>query len=733
MTLTQPTPRFIPVGFQATPEQIEIQLSHDKTVIIEANAGAAKTTTLALRAGEALARGMSPSEILILVFTPEARDVMRKRLTEIGIHASFVSQISIKTFDDFATEALNIFDGYAPKSIRSLNELRSTVIAAIEQVYNTYQNRFENLELTTHNMAISQFFDVQLSIKAKMSAHQDYAGMDTEEVAYAVGVSLAHWLTFVAYERLRWGAFDEVEFRAPFDSTYDLARRLKDSTELRAALPSCRLLLCDELHDLNEAAFVILTELLSTGKTYFVGAGDKDQVIHATLGADAQYLQHRFDTSNLGKVIRLPLTATYRYGPHLALAVGKLKQKKSTSPLANITKIEQHYYPTANHEVCVQLVIDAINTWRKNHQGRCAVLMRDRHQSILIENALMQAGIGYESPRLQKYLQRGEILFLRGMIAIALKDLKSVKSSEIRMAIVEALVIYGEVKLDFDPVLDGSLPHDSTKIVSDPLEYATRFLDENPDMLNEFFKGQILRGESNIRHRISEVVQFVESLPADTKADEVLREIGRKIDINSLVKRIHIYPQEASIVNKSIEGFIRYATTSEKSIKDFSEWISQMESPLPKERKKYSVVLECVANAKGMEFDHVILPLLEVGEFPLTPEYKQEENLFYVGVTRAKHALTMMMPKDSAKRSPFVAQMAISDIENDAVTAIETAASIPTRKNLTTSITSERTDLKVPFESKDEAKALGAKWDSVKKVWYVNTGIDIQPFKQWIK
>ena len=43
------------------------------------------------------------------------------------------------------------------------------------------------------------------------------------------------------------------------------------------------------------------------GKAYFVGAGDKDQVIHATLGADAQYLRERFDHA-FPALRRLPLS-----------------------------------------------------------------------------------------------------------------------------------------------------------------------------------------------------------------------------------------------------------------------------------------------------------------------------------------------------------------------------------------------------------------------------------------
>jgi len=43
-----------------------------------------------------------------------------------------------------------------------------------------------------------------------------------------------------------------------------------------------------------------------------------------------------------------------------------------------------------------------------------------------------------------------------------------------------------------------------------------------------------------------------------------------------------------------------------------------------------------------------------------------------------------------------------------------------------------RTDLKVPFSQKDEAKSLGARWDPTLKVWYVPDGVDIAPLVQWL-
>ncbi len=55
----------------------------------------------------------------------------------------------------------------------------------------------------------------------------------------------------------------------------------------------------------------------------------------------------------------------------------------------------------------------------------------------------------------------------------------------------------------------------------------------------------------------------------------------------------------------------------------------------------------------------------------------------------------------------------------------EPSASIPEQKP-------ERTWLQVPYSEKDEAKALGARWDKGQKAWFVETQ-DLSAFQKWIK
>lgn len=41
-------------------------------------------------------------------------------------------------------------------------------------------------------------------------------------------------------------------------------------------------------------------------------------------------------------------------------------------------------------------------------------------------------------------------------------------------------------------------------------------------------------------------------------------------------------------------------------------------------------------------------------------------------------------------------------------------------------------NLKVPFNEKDQAKSLRARWNAEAKLWYVPQGIDTAPFEKWL-
>ena len=709
--MSEPTPsRFIPLGLIRNQEQIDIQMATCKVLLVEANAGAAKTTTLALRIGEALAANAAPESILALVFTETARDVMRQRLLDLGVHFAIVNRINIATFDVFAGRQLAKVEDRSVKFYPNARLQCMPMLGAISKVYEHYHDKVECLQLQTHNVALTQFLDAQLGLKARMQLDPNFELDDLETVFDRLDVTATEYLAAVEYERIRLGYDDQPLFRAPFDATYDLARDAARGLDAAVLFDEYRLVVCDELHDLNEAAFRILCALIDKPRCYFVGAGDKDQVIHATLGASHEFLESRFKERFPGTQ-KFPLTITYRHGPHLAYSMAAFKNKEIESHVASEIEIKVGLYD-ASFENGAKGVADAIVQWKKDGYpvDACAILIRDRHQSIAIENELRQRGIAYRTPVMGSYLQREEILFLRGVIGIALGNFDAVKSPEVKAAVVEALDLYGGLAIDreeLEGVKKGIAKHAQLHwfyeryICPDPAREASTALDA--------------------------AIRFIKASPPETPAADVLQEVCLRMRLAETAVRLYVRPYDASVVVKSIDGFLAMARSSKQTLQQLWDAINAAETFATRKRESNVVMLDCVANSKGKEFEHVIMPFIEAGEFP-NPMFRhdEEENLFYVGATRARLRLTMITPADPAKRSPFIARMKIAGTSARANVALQR------NEGRAHALPASRFYLKSSYSDKDLLKSLGAKYDGIRKAWYVPAGMDKKPFEPWL-
>jgi DNA helicase-2/ATP-dependent DNA helicase PcrA len=723
-------PRFTPRGLIPTPEQRAIQLSQHKVTLVDANAGAAKTTTLALRIGEALARKLAPEQILALTFTPEARDVMRQRLHDVGVPATLADRIDVLTFEDFAARLLDTIDGDGVRVCTEPRQLKQLALAAMDRVGERYAGQLDSLELHTHSIAISQFLETQLNLKATMALEADVEFMDPEEAAELLGVPVADYVTTLEYEALRLDGGTGALLRGPFDATYDLACNLHGGARLAERFADYRLVLCDELHDLNEAAFRILDALIARPQCFFVGAGDKDQVIYAKLGASDTYLNQRFD-ERFPKLVRFPLTYSYRHGPHLAYAMAAFKGKPVESSLALRTEISQPHYQDAAH--CAQQVVAAVKRWKAdgNPLDGCAILIRDRHQSVAIENALIEADIDYRTPAMAGYLQRDEILFLRGMLGIALRDFGAVKSEQVRVAVVDALVAFSEMGFSA-----RRIDHFKAQIGKSPDLLGELFLieDERRDGVEPTWRDV---ASQTTKRAVIDAIAWLATLDRATPAAAVLTELCERVQLVAAARRIFVRPYDAGVVNKSVAGLLDWARASGLGLADFWAAMNAREAFIRRKRDRKAVLIECVANAKGKEFDHVILPFLQADEFP-HPQLprRDEDNLFYVAATRARLKLTLLSPADNAKDSPgpspFLARLRLSQCSTAADAAI-----IRNQERLATTTAAGavqgRHYLTASYQEKDAVKALGAQFDMARRAWYVESGMDLAPFAPWLK
>jgi DNA helicase-2/ATP-dependent DNA helicase PcrA len=809
--MTPDAPRFVPKNFSPTAEQTAIQVSKEKIVVIRANAGAAKTTTLALRIGEAIARGLEPEHILALTFTPEARDVLKRRLVEIGIPASTAARLSVTTFEQYAIDSLKQLEQRSITQIEHIKELKPYVDEALQSVSDTYSGRVDYLVSDTSTSALSQFFHAQLELKATLRLQADLEDLSEDEVSDALGVSYSTALTIREYEQIRLRSRGDVLFRGPFDATYDLACMLGRDRALRSALPRARIILCDELHDLNEASFQLLLHLIESNYTYFIGAGDADQVIHSRLGAREEFMYSRFNVE-FRSAVSYPLTHSFRHGPFLAFAAGAFKNKDADSLLPLNTEINELYYDATGLS-CPQQVVASVNRWMGSGRRaeECTILVREPHQAIDIENALMQADIPYRTLEMPRYLDREEIMFLRGMISIALNNFEDTEKTK-RGPIFDAVATFAEASIASDEYAQlrqaaidepvalvwlfsgrvdqrGSVDvRDRVSNVVDEMQRAAR--SQEPDLvlgalrqqlssLLEFVKPETARGTDtalgcaateveqtvttmigqlersvtlldaqsllnmmrtylltllaqlnqlvarDVKQRMAKMIAYMRELAPDAPADGVLQRICELMDIEALAKRLYVHPHEARVVSKSIAGFIKAARDMRMNLRQFSEWIAAADRYESGKRGSRCVQLDCVRNAKGKEFEHVILPFLEQGEFPFArADRGEEENLFYVAITRAISALTLISPADASLRSPFVARLQLGRNKLRAEQALT--------RNAQRSKPTTRTEFRANGDDWARARELGAHWDRTRKVFYLAPGQSAEPFAEWL-
>ena len=646
--------RFVPRNITPTEEQLAIQNATEDTVLVQANAGAAKTTALALRMAESWTRGVHPAQCLALTYTDEAREALRAALAKIGVPAAVVRQFGVETFESFARSVLRELDGAAVPLKADAEALKSSVWEAIDAVADNEDERWRD-ELVIPSMGdngtIEAFLRVDRNLKGRMLLDLDEDdGPTTPEHAASLGCDYTLMRVFKAYERIRRGGHaDHPVFRGPFDATYDLARLIL-AEELPARLDAwptgVKMLMVDEMHDMNQAMHLILAKLLDA-KRFFCGVGDVDQVIYSAAGADARFLGDELERTGNRRIKRYTLSASFRYDASLAKAVTRFKAKRCTSASTHGTVIGTRAYDDGGEMSCESLVVGEIRKWKtaRRKLSGFAVLLRHPHQSVALENALLAADIAYTTRGFDSYLMRPEILLIRGLLAVAADRFTSVDDDRTRRRVVEAFAFFCNVRI--------AAAGQEHLTQHELLELAVSAVADNPVILADFFRNQVLRGvDPALARRLTAAVHIART---ETGPD-LLAKVVEVLRMDLLAAGVFVEEARREEVMGNLRGLAqsaaRFATPA-----DFFQSLNDAEAKQRSLRAASSgVVVADVASVKGLEFDHVAMPYLRQGEFPgARGTSLEEENLFYVGMTRAREVLSLYAHR--TQPSPFVARM----------------------------------------------------------------------------
>jgi DNA helicase II / ATP-dependent DNA helicase PcrA len=646
---------FVPKHITPTQEQVHIQTALEKTILVQANAGAAKTTTLALRTGQALKQGIAPDQLLILTYTEPACLAMRQALSKIGLAAPEIDGLQIYTFEQFAAHILWGVEGKKVARKVHPEELAPTVWQALEQLN----------EGMAGDYLVEQFLALSCQLKGTLA--RDLRLWEGERISpeFSEELGVDHQLMrlYGMFEHLRYPEGDHCDqpnFRGPMDATYDLARLLANPEshtmvhELSHWPTRLVHVLVDEMHDLNLASFVVLQALLKNTHTHFCGVGDIDQVVFSQAGAQQRYMQPDADFGANRRVKTYPLTASRRFSAPLSAMAKRLTDKAYASECAHKTKVHCTPYESAAH--CADLVVAQALAWKKTHPRDMrgfAILVRHPYQSVHLENALFQAQLPYETMGLTSYLRQPEVLLVRALLALHSQGFAQFTSQSLREDIVRALVFFCGVKLDY---LGSSKDSPQQR-----LQEAIRVIATDVDLLPVFFEQQVLRlSEPRIVRRLKNAVQA-----CHLSGPQMFPAVLQALEIAPWVQSVFVEKQRRCDALSYMEGLAQ-AAQKFSCAQDFFENLNAAESHLPTThsaridkakatvRKKNMLLLATVSQVKGLEFDHVVMPYLAQDEFPapLAHSLREERNLFYVGITRAREVLSLLV--DCDQPSEFV-------------------------------------------------------------------------------
>lgn len=663
--------RYIPEGFEPTQEQINIQMATESSIVIEANAGSGKTTTLALKIVQAINSGIYPMNVMVLTFTEPACVAMRMALKHVGLEWKRVEKIQIQTFDQCAAAMLKGLEDKRIPYLPTKEELAPYVLQAIRK-----------LDMSVDPGFVERFLNAAQKIKGTFIQEQKLRDDERLSEDDAVQLNIDHVFFKVAkvYESIRFPQRDGAAplFRGPFDATYDLARIIEEldgpepMTYLREITDwpeNIKMLFVDEMHDMNYAMSIIMRKLINTNILKFCGVGDSDQVIHSANGAEQRFMSNAYDYG-IGKIKSYELTATHRFSQSLAKLSGELANKPYASKADHDTHIACLAYAEVEDSRCEDVVIKVAKAWQTQEPKKMfefAILLRHAWQSIHIENALLKHGLPYEVKGLKRYTMQPEVLFVRFLLAFTQNNYKQFESPETMTETIRALVFFFQVDLT-KPVQDGD-PREAGKTPKTRMQYAIDQLTKDHSLFKVFFDNEIYKNASpQLQQRMDAAIQIVKE---NSSTKDWFERFLNALEIKTWVKDIFVERQRRLDAIQNFEGLQKAAQVF-PSPAVFFESLGQNERRVEESRnsstthlrkvkdRSKTLLITTVPEVKGLEYDHVVIPYLDAGVFPsdLNDNERDERNLFYVAITRAKLNVTFI--RNEKLPSRFIAHIPVS-------------------------------------------------------------------------
>ncbi|MFC3873190.1 DNA helicase Rep [Neisseria musculi] len=398
-----------------------------------------------------------------------------------------------------------------------------------------------------------------------------------------------------------------------------------------------RYLLVDECQDTNTCQYTLM-KLLTGVEGMFTAVGDDDQSIYAWRGANMENLRQMQADYPQMKVIKLE--QNYRSTARILKVANKVIEnnpKLFKKTLWSQFGMGEHIKVVAcrheQHEaewVVGQIVKQKLMGGDKTRYADFAVLYRGNHQARIFEEALRSARVPYQLSGGQSFFDKAEI-----------KDV---------LAYIRLLANPGD-----DPAFLRAATTPKRGIGEATLGKLNAYAQQHGCSLYE----AALSGEAQSalaaanREHLQQFVALMENYRAHAEHNDAGELITNLL--NDIAYEAHLLNNEEGKAGESkwrnvcdlTDWLAKKSRQDGKNIMEIAQTIALMTLLEGKnEEEADAVKLSTLHAAKGLEYPYVFLVGCEEGMLPHADSIKEsnveeERRLMYVGITRAKHRLTI--------------------------------------------------------------------------------------------
>lgn len=621
----------------AVEERLHITLNKEQRAVINhafgpalvlACPGSGKTTTLILRIGALLARGVEPKRILAITFSKQAALELQARFsaffpqTEMPLFSTIHRLAFHMTKEVLAQRGIPYRFLESASSPRSKRDILQEIYRHVTNDY-LQDDRLQELETFMSEM------------KNKMIPLREWERYEPFREAGKIGQLYEKWKKSDEY--YRWIDFDDM---------------LTIAEEALRTIPSFRMkhasqydfILTDESQDTSLVQHRLIEQLASVHHNLFVVADD-DQSIYTWRGASPEYLlqfEQRYPQSAV-----YYLTTNYRSGENIVRAANQLIRRNQ-----NRYEKEMHAAVTYSGSLVIQSFRDtyeqmnyvASELVKEEELGEVAVLFRNHFSSTMYASELHRRGIPF-------YMKDADHhFFSHWLVRDVLSFMRLIDEPNDRRA-------FRQIAFKLELYLSRKMLEAFEQYEGDETNVFDRFIAANPSLRTYQKDGLLQMKDAYASLKGATPSTILETIRHEFQYEEAIRSraetFGHRIDY-----LLDMY--------ETLETIAREHETVEQFLQALEE-LKRVMQEAKKERTGDVVTLSTIHSAKGLEWKRVFMIDLQQGILPTEEDeasierLEEARRLFYVGMTRAKERVELLSVEQSkgkkATESRFVSEV----------------------------------------------------------------------------